>query len=203
LLKLLTRILLLVVGIFVIVFVCQRMKLLPSFGDIFSPKPVIIDNTPILVKEINSLSQLITITAYSEIVVDSVKQFTVPILPGISAPIHLLDDELVLVGKGKVLAGVDLAKITASNIYVKDDSASVTLPKAEILQVITNPSDFETFNETGNWTDAEVTAVKIKLRNKMITAAMQQNILPKATGIANMMMENFLRSAGFKKVTVK
>ncbi|HMG83287.1 MAG TPA: DUF4230 domain-containing protein [Ferruginibacter sp.] len=202
-LKLLTRILLLVVGIFVIVFVCQRMKLLPSFGDIFSPKPVIIDNTPILVKEINSLSQLITITAYSEIVVDSVKQFTVPILPGISAPIHLLDDELVLVGKGKVLAGVDLAKITASNIYVKDDSASVTLPKAEILQVITNPSDFETFNETGNWTDAEVTAVKIKLRNKMITAAMQQNILPKATGIANMMMENFLRSAGFKKVTVK
>lgn len=179
------------------------MKLLPSFGDIFSPKPVIIDNTPILVKEINSLSQLITITAYSEIVVDSVKQFTVPILPGISAPIHLLDDELVLVGKGKVLAGVDLAKITASNIYVKDDSASVTLPKAEILQVITNPSDFETFNETGNWTDAEVTAVKIKLRNKMITAAMQQNILPKATGIANMMMENFLRSAGFKKVTVK
>jgi Protein of unknown function (DUF4230) len=203
LLKFLTRCLLLVAGIVVIVFLCQRMKLLPSFGDIFLPKPVIIDNTPILVKEINSLSQLITITAYSEIVVDSVKSFTVPILPGVSAPIHLLDDELVLVGKGKILVGVDLAKITTKDVYVKDDSVSITLPKAEILQVITNPSDFETFNETGNWADAEVTAVKIKLRNKMIAAAMQQNILPKATGIAIVMMENFLRSAGFKKVSVQ
>ena len=201
--KLLTRCLLLVAGILIIVFVCKRMKILPSFGDIFSPKPVIIDNTPILVKEINSLSQLVTITAYSEIVVDSVKQFTVPILPGVSAPIHLLDNELVLVGKGKVLAGVDLAKITAKDIYVKDDSVSITLPKAEILQVITNPSDFETFNETGNWSDTEVTTVKIKLRNKMIADAMQQNILPKAAAVANVMMENFLRSVGFKKVNLQ
>jgi len=194
---------LLVIGILVVVFVCQRIKILPSFEDMFLPKPVIIDNTPILVKEIKSLSQLITITAYSEIVVDSVKQFTVPILPGVSAPIHLLDNELVLVGKGKVLAGIDLTKITAKDIYVKDDSVSITLPKAEILQVITNPSDFETFNETGNWTDAEVTAVKIKLRNKMIADAMQQSILPKAIAVANIMMENFLRSAGFKKVNVQ
>lgn len=193
----------LVIGILVVVFVCQRIKILPSFEDMFLPKPVIIDNTPILVKEIKSLSQLITITAYSEIVVDSVKQFTVPILPGVSAPIHLLDNELVLVGKGKVLAGIDLTKITAKDIYVKDDSVSITLPKAEILQVITNPSDFETFNETGNWTDAEVTAVKIKLRNKMIADAMQQSILPKAIAVANIMMENFLRSAGFKKVNVQ
>jgi hypothetical protein len=77
------------------------------------------------------------------------------------------------------------------------------LPKAEILQVITNPSDFETFSEKGNWSDNDVIAVKVKLRDKMIAAAMKQNILPKATAIANVMMENFLRSVGFAKVTVQ
>jgi hypothetical protein len=203
LIKLVTRSVLLIVGVLVVIVVCRRIKLLPSFKDIFDPAPITIDNTPILVKEINNLSQLITITAYSEIVVDSVKPFTVPILPGVAVPIHSFDDEIVLIGKGKVLAGVDLAKIQEKDIYVKDDSVAITLPKAEILQVITNPSDFETFTEKGNWNDSEVIAVKVKLRDKMIAAAMKQDILPKAAAIANIMMENFLRSVGFKKVTVQ
>lgn len=208
-LKLLTKCLFFVAGILVIILICQRIKLLPSFSNIFIAQPVTIDNTPILVKEINSLSQLITITAYSEIVVDSIKKgkpiFTIPILPSvtIAAPIKYLDDEIVLIGKGKMLAGIDLAALKEKDIYVNDDSVSITLPKTEILQVITNPSDFETFDEKGNWTDSEVTAVKIKLRNKMIADAMQQNILPKATAVANVMMENFLRSVGFKKVNVQ
>ena len=179
------------------------MKLLPSFKNIFKPAPITIDSTPILVKEINNLSQLITITAYSEIVIDSVKSFKVPVFSGVAIPIHYFDDELVLIGKGKVLAGVDLGKLQEKDIYTNDDSIAVTLPKAEILQVITNPSDFETFNEKGNWSDNEVIAVKVKLRDKMIADAIKQNILPKAAAIANVMMENFLRSVGFKKVTVQ
>jgi Protein of unknown function (DUF4230) len=203
LIKLVTRSVLVIAGVLVVIVVCRHIKLLPSFKDIFDPAPITIDNTPILVKEINNLSQLITITAYSEIVVDSVKPFTVPILPGIAVPIRSFDDEIVLIGKGKVLAGVDLAKIQEKDIYLKDDSVAITLPKAEILQVITNPSDFETFTEKGSWSDTEVIAVKVKLRDKMIAAAMKQDILPKAAAIANIMMENFLRSVGFKKVTVQ
>ena len=185
-------------SILVIIVVLQRTKLFPSFGDMFSSRPILIDNTPILVKEINNLSQLITITSYNEVVIDSIKKdkpiFTIPVL---------MDDEIVLIGKGKVLAGVDLAKLQEKDIYTNDDSVSVTLPKAEILQVIANPSDFETFNEKGNWSDNDVTAVKIKLRDKIIAAAIQQNILQKSAAIANVMMENFLRSVGFKKVTVQ
>jgi hypothetical protein len=192
-----------VATLFVIIFLLQRAKLLPSFGNIFGSQPVVIDSTPILVKEIKSLSQLITITAYNELVVDSVKPFAIPIMPGMSVPIHAMDDHLVLIGKGRVLAGVDLSKIQDKDIYVKDDSVSIILPKAEILQVITNPSDFETFEEKGDWTDKEVTAVKIKLQRKMIAAVTQQNILPKAAATANVMMENFMRSVGFTKVSVQ
>jgi hypothetical protein len=198
LLKTFFKYLVITASILVIIIVLQRTKLFPSFGDMFSSRPILIDNTPILVKEINNLSQLITITSYNEVVIDSIKKdkpiFTIPIL---------MDDEIVLIGKGKVLAGVDLAKLQTKDIYTNEDSISITLPKSEILQVITNPSDFETFNEKGNWSDNDVTAVKIKLRDKIISAAIQQNILQKSAAIANVMMENFLRSVGFKKVTVQ
>ena len=67
-----------------------------------------------------------------------------------------------------------------------------------ILQVIINPSGFEIFEETGFWTDAE----KIKLRGKFVITVLRQNILLQAATKAKIIMENFLSSAGFKKVTV-
>lgn len=186
----------------------QRIDLIPSFADIFKSQPVQIENSVILVKEINNLAQLITISAYNEIAIDSTKSgwklFNNPLIPNLlNLPnIKEPDNRLVLIGKGKILAGVNLAKLTATDVFVKDDSVSVTLPKAEILQVILNPSGFEVFEESGTWTDDEVKAVKIKLRDKLVANAMQQNILLKADTRAITIMENFLRAAGFKKVRV-
>ncbi|WP_301923206.1 DUF4230 domain-containing protein, partial [Ferruginibacter sp.] len=68
--------------------------------------------------------------------------------------------------------------------------------------VILNPSDFETFEETGTWTDAEVRALKMKLKDKLIITVLRQNILPKASDKAKLLIENFLTSVGFKKVTI-
>jgi hypothetical protein len=190
------------------IYIMQRIDLIPSFADIFKSQPVQIENSVILVKEINNLAQLITISAYNEIAIDSTKSgwklFNNPLIPNLlNLPnIKEPDNRLVLIGKGKILAGVNLAKLTATDVFVKDDSVSVTLPKAEILQVILNPSGFEVFEESGTWTDDEVKAVKIKLRDKLVANAMQQNILLKADTRAITIMENFLRAAGFKKVRV-
>ncbi|MEO6358187.1 MAG: DUF4230 domain-containing protein, partial [Ferruginibacter sp.] len=62
--------------------------------------------------------------------------------------------------------------------------------------------DFETFEETGSWTDDEVRAVKQKLKDKLIITVLRQNIIQKAGDKAKLIMENFLQDAGFKKVTV-
>jgi hypothetical protein len=190
------------------IYIMQRIDLIPSFADIFKSQPVQIENSVILVKEINNLAQLITISAYNEIAIDSTKSgwklFNNPLIPNLlNLPnIKEPDNRLVLIGKGKILAGVNLTRLTATDVFVKDDSVSVTLPKAEILQVILNPSGFEVFEESGTWTDDEVKAVKIKLRDKLVANAMQQNILLKADTKAITIMENFLRAAGFKKVRV-
>lgn len=206
--KRLTRFIVLMVLILIGIYAMQRIKLLPSFAAIFKSQTVEIENTVILVKEINNLAQLITISAYNEIAIDSTKKgwslFNNPLIPGLLNLPNLKkpDHKLVLIGKGKILAGVNLAKLTARDVFLLKDSVSVILPGAEIFQVILNPSGFEVFEETGTWTDDEVKAVKIKLRDKLVAYAMQENILQKAGSKAVALMETFLRAAGFKKVTV-
>jgi len=206
--KRLTRFIVLMLLILAVIYAMQRIKLLPSFADIFKSQPVEIENTVILVKEINSLAQLITISAYNEIAIDSTKKgwslFNNPLIPSLlNLPnFKKADYKLVLIGKGKILAGVNLAKLTATDVFIQKDSVSVMLPKAEIFQVILNPSGFEVFEETGTWTDDEVKAVKIKLREKLVANALKENILKKAGTKAVSVMENFLRAAGFKKVKV-
>jgi hypothetical protein len=194
--------------ILAVVLIFQRINWLPSFSDLFKSKPLEIESTAIVIKEINALSQLITITAYNEVVVDQVIKggslFNNPVVPTLlNIPnVRYSDKKLVLIGKGKVLAGIDLARLTDKDVFVNGDSVAINLPKAQILQVIINPSDFDTFEETGTWTDAEATSVKLKLRDKLIITVLRQNILQQAAAKAKLVMENFLSSAGFKKVTV-
>jgi hypothetical protein len=192
-----------------LVLLLLNMKWLPSFKNIFKPQPVTIDNTPILIKEINELAQLCTITAFDEVVADSVvikmKSPVEALLPDLSAfgNLPVTGKRIVIIGKGKLIAGVDLKKLNEQSIFVQGDSVSLLLPRAEILDAIMNPSDFETFSETGEWSSEAVTAVKIKARKKMIEKALQQGILNKADARSTALLENFLRGFGFKKVTVK
>ena len=182
--------------------------LLPSFKNIFASKPVAIDETPILIKEIKAIGQLITYSSLDEVVADSIVVTTgsslvntfnrfapVPLLPA-------LDKQLVIIGRGKILAGINLSLLSDTSISVKNDTVQIYLPEAQILDAIINPSDFEIFVEKGDWANEEVTLVKAKAKRKMIENAIRQNILPKADERAKSIMENFLKNMGFKKITV-
>jgi hypothetical protein len=85
---------------------------------------------------------------------------------------------------------------------VEEDSVTIRLPQAEILEVIVNPSGFSTFSETGVWSPDAVNLVKAKAKRVIEYRAVQKNILQMAESRSRMLMENFLRSAGFKKVTI-
>src|SRR6476660_2705222 len=64
-----------------------KYKVLPSLNDIFKPKPLLIVNTPVVVKQIQAIAQLITISAYEELVADTTvidtKSIDIPRLPSI------------------------------------------------------------------------------------------------------------------------
>jgi len=182
----------------VIIFLFQKLNWLPSFGNFFKSKPLTIDNTPILIKEINNLAQLITITSFDEVVMDSSKKSKR--LPGTFFPAP--DAKIVLIARGKVMAGVDLKNLKDQDITIDKDSITIKLPPAQVLNSILNPSDFETFSESGNWNTEEVTQIKIRMREKIIQRANAQNLLPKAEERCKMIMENFLRNLDFKKIEI-
>ena len=204
-----SKLFLIIAGIIITVYLLQQVNIIPSFKDIFKPKAVVIDKTPILITEIKSMAQLMTITVYDEVVIDSLKYSHPGLLGKIlsySSPLPVPAgsySELVLIAKGKVIAGTNLQELTDRDFTVSEDSVSVTIPSATILDIITNPSDIETFSETGIWTPNEITIVKLQAKKKLVYRALQQNILQKANEQALLVIDKFLRAAGFVKVTVR
>lgn len=186
----------------------NKLNNVPSMRNLFTAKQVIIDQTPILIKDIKSIAQLVTVAAYDEVVVDSaVYNRTAAIIDVLRkvSPLSVLpgaQKELVLIAKGRVLAGTNLQKLTKESIRINQDTIWLQLPKAEILEAIINPSGFETFEEKGQWTYNEVNAVKIKARQKMINRALERGILNKANNKAKLVISNFLQAANYKTVYV-
>ena len=198
-----------VVVITIFFWLLNKLSKIPSIRSLFTAEKVVIDWTPILIKNIKTIAQLVTVTAYDEVVVDSLvynRATAVFDMFRSVTPLALLPSpqkQLVLIGRGKVLAGTNLQKLNDQSIVIHNDTAWIQLPQAEILEAIINPSDFETFEESGKWSDDEVIAVKVKARDKMISRAIERGILEKANKKANAVIEKFLHSAGFKVVYAK
>lgn len=180
----------------------------PSITNIFKAQPVVIDETPILVKQVRSIGQFITAVASDEVVVqavlptrgsafvNSVNKFSpVDILPS-------ADKKLVLIGRGKVMAGTDFTSIADNGVKVNGDTVWIDLPKATIIDAVMNPSDFETFEETGRWSGDEVNALKVTARQQMIDRAIANDILTTANNKAKAVIEQFFYAAGYKVVMV-
>jgi hypothetical protein len=182
-----------IIGIFLALLLLRKMDFLPSWGNIFSAKLVTIDETPILIKEIKSLGQVITATLYDEVVVDSTIVHRFPHLP-------LTNDHLVIIARGKVLAGIDLKLLADNDVRVLKDTVWMKMPATKIIDVIINPGDYETFEEKGNWSTEGVIAVKSKAKNKIIERSSNNNILEKATLKAKTVLHDFLLSSGFKVI---
>jgi Protein of unknown function (DUF4230) len=201
------KILIAILCIVLLLALLMRINILPSLGNIFYRQPLMIDDTKILIKEIRPLAQLTTITAYDEVVMDSVKYKK----PGLTdkllhmampVPVNSNYDELVIIARGRVIAGSDLNNLATNDVFVQKDSASLILPIATVLDVIINPSDFETFSEKGDWESEEVSFVKESARNIIKNRALRQGILEKANLQAVITMRNFLLALGFKKINV-
>lgn len=184
-----------------VVIAARRCSRLPSMGDLFTPKPITIDNSPLLVKDIRAIAQLMTIEYYDEVVVDSSRSSGGKL---ISIPPFILPvrPSLVLIAKARLLAGLDLQRLDSSHISGTRDSVAIRLPRAQVLEVIMNPSDVETFVERGTWTQQAVVALHIKARTQVLRNAQAQGVLRRAEEKAITLVEQLMLNAGFKKVTV-
>ncbi len=183
-----------------------KLDILPSIGKLFTPKKVEIDQTPLVIQQIKPLSQLVTITAYTEVTADSTVKTTMgEQLRDLFNPFKLgvtTTRELIVVGKVVVHAGVDLQKLTPQDLFISRDSVSINLPPAEILDAILNPSGTDIFLEEGTWENTAIVGMKNKIRSKAVEEVKSRGVLYQAEERAREVLLHFFTAAGFKKVNI-
>lgn len=190
--------------LFAVVFMLERFSILPSFGNWFRSKPLLIENTPVLVENIRDLSQLITLVSFDEVVIT--RNDTAPgsyVRNLLRRPANPAERKISLIARGRIFAGTELKQLTEKDLVVNGDSIYIQLPAARILEAIVNPSDCEIFIEEGKWETEEVVELKKEARTIMTRRAEAKGILKRANEKSARVIEHFLRSVGFKRVKVE
>ena len=109
-------------------------------------------------------------------------------------------DEIAIIVRGTVRAGFDLSQMETE--MLNDSSIIVTLPPVKILDVVSNPSDFETFEEKGEWSHKETTEFKNTARERILKHAIEDNILQFAENAGKEQLSNLFMLLGIKNVSV-
>lgn len=165
---------------------------------LFAQEELKIDPTESVVEEIKNISEFTTACYFEEYVLQTTKEASGNTLTKWvkSTP------EVVILSKGKVRAGVDLSKVSNEDIRINGDTLSMRIPQAEIFDVIVNPSDYEIFIETGDWTHDEITKLVSQGREKVKNNALKDNIIEKAQESSRKKLEKLFKTLGFKQVEI-
>lgn len=203
--KWIRKLLIVVIVVAVAYWLFTKYRALPSFNELFKPKPVTIENTPVVVRQIQAIAQLVTISAYEELVADTTvmdtKTIDIPLLPSIQLPAPTR--KLVIIGKSTTNIGINMQQLRDDDISGTKDSIHIILPAAQILDAIVNPSDVEVFIEEGAWDNTAVTNLVNKIRYLAISDAMSRGLLAQSERKAVDVLTNFLKAAGYNKVVIQ
>lgn len=197
LLKIIVSLVIICIGYFALI----KFDFLPNFFDFgkkFEHKELSIEPTALIIESVTPLAQLFTSTYYSEFPFTETKQTDSYF--GLTKKKH----EIIIIAKGTCYAGTDLSKLSKNDIQIADSvTCLVNLPKAEIIDIVMNPSDFDIYIEEGDWAANEVLKVKEKAKNKLKELAEKTDVLQKANARSIQMFTDFAKSMGYKNVTVK
>ncbi|MBQ6729175.1 MAG: DUF4230 domain-containing protein [Bacteroidales bacterium] len=112
------------------------------------------------------------------------------------------DNEILLIGKGYVRAGFNLAKVQESDLNVHGDTLDITLPPTEVFDIIMNPSDFTMEYEKGTWSHELTKPIKERAKATLEQNAIEGGILAKAEENGKKQLEDIFTAFGFKQVNI-
>ena len=203
--KVTTKIALIAVGIIVIVAAVAVLYYNPFNWNIslFGDRSLKIADTKNVVEHVREISEFTTASYYEEFVVQESKIVAKESLFGFKKDqVDSVQNEIVIILKGKVRAGFDLSKMTEANLCAKSDTLLVQLPAPELFDVIINPSDYEIFIEEGKWSHDEIQAFQVQSKEQLRTHALQENIIGKAKTEGKERLTNLFKTFGYKVVEV-
>jgi len=156
-------------------------------------------NTPALLKEIQTLSELVTV----KYVIEKVEVWTDP-------PQTLLgqffagDNHILLLAHGIVKAGVDLSEIKPEDLQVVDKKLVIRLPAPQITDAYLDDKETKVIERTTGFLRAFDKDLEQNIRRIAVqdirNAAARGGILKDADERARTQLKNFLKQMGFEEV---
>lgn len=162
--------------------------------------PVILPDSAVVVRQINNLARLETVSMEFTEVVSAER-----IQPVLGFDVEL--ESMVFVGVGTVVAGVDFSKMAVADLQVVDpDTVRVRLPEAEIfedLPVLDTEASYVADRDTMFLIEADAeleTQMRQEAEARIRESATSSDILDRADVNAQAYMLNFLNGLGFEDV---
>jgi hypothetical protein len=174
----------------------SNQRLQTQIAQVLNPTPTILPDPVTVIHEIRSLSRLETIQySVEKVITAEIAQEQLGFLFG---------DRLLLVAHGKVIAGVDLNKLTDQDFQIKGRVLNVRLPKAEVfVATLENDRSYVYDRDTGllRREDKNLeTQARQAAENEIMKAALEDGILNQAQVNAEKTLESLLNKLGFDQV---
>lgn len=151
---------------------------------------------PVVLQQIQQLQRLETCRYNGEVVVRGEKKGLLPT--------WLSGDSVLLVGRGEVVAGLDLSTLRAQDVQVRGRALTVRLPAAQILHTRLDNGRSEVHERTSgilSGPDRELDGqVRVEAEQKIRAAALESGILRSAETNARDTLGRQLRQFGFEEV---
>jgi hypothetical protein len=168
-----------------------------QFEGVANKTPTIIPDPVTIIRQVRGLSRLETASYTIEKVITAESGRESPLA-------FLFGDRLILVARGQVIAGVDLGRMSESDILVTGDgTAVVTLPPAEILVVtLDNQKSYVVDRDTGliGLNPALETEARQAAEAEILNAALEDGILEMARQNAEIYVRQLILALGFREV---
>lgn len=199
-----------IIAVVAIVILAGGAFVLYKLGVFGKKDELSIEKTANVVTEIKKISEFTSACYYEEIilqeskassVVDNSAGKTVAGWFGKDSK-DLMSDQLVIVANGTVRAGFRLDQLDEDKITITGDTLSLILPKAEIFDVIVNPSDFDIYIEDGTWDHEKVVEVENRAIDQVKNDAIKEGILEKATETGIKRLTEMFKAFGFSEVMI-
>jgi len=165
-------------------------------ANLLHPTPTIIPDPVTIIHEVQALARLETIRYNVEKVITAET--------GQGAFAFLIQDRLLLVAHGTVIAGIDMAMITSESMWLDQGVLNVRLPAAEVfIASLDNEKTYVYDRDTGLLKNPDPnleTIARQAAEEEILKAALEDGILDQATNNAKMYLQWFFDTLGYHQI---
>ena len=163
-----------------------------------SRAPLLDYDTPMLLQQVQTLSELVTV----KYTLEKVEVWDDPPAPVLS--LFSGDNRILLLAQGTVKAGIDLSQIKPADIQIHEKTITIKLPAARITDCYLNDKETRVIERTTGLFRSFDKDLEQKIRNTVLadmkSDAMRGGIRAEADDRAHKQLASFFTLMGFEKV---